>query len=102
MSTLGSGAVLNAGETASVVDIYGSTFMNNSAYQGAVFNIESSSVVSCTNCVIQNNYAITSGIVGIANSGYFKFYKTTIASNFGTNYLISVLFDSVNLSTLNN
>jgi len=49
MSTLGSGAVLNAGETASVVDIYDSKFLNNSAYEGAVFNIEFSSVVSCTN-----------------------------------------------------
>ena len=49
MSTLGSGAVLNAGETASVVDIHDSTFFNNSAYEGSVFNIEFSSVVSCTN-----------------------------------------------------
>ena len=49
METLAEGAVLTAGESSAEVIIVDSTFQNNSAVQGSVFNIESGSKVSCTN-----------------------------------------------------
>ena len=101
MATLDNGAVLRAMSTEVIVNISDSLFQNNSAIEGSLFNIESLGVVRCTNCTIINNFAVTSGIVRTDTNGYFELYGSTITQNFAVNYVISVLFDSVNLSVIN-
>ena len=100
MATVDNGAVLRAMSSEVIVNISDSLFQNNSAIEGSLFNIESKGVVRCTNCTIINNFAVTSGIARTDSSGYFEFYSSTITQNFAVNYIISVLFDSVNLSVI--
>ena len=102
MATVDNGAVLRAMFTEVIVNISDSVFQSNSAIEGSLFNIESQGVVRCTNCTIMKNFAVTSGIARTDSSGYFEFYSSTITQNFAVNYIVSVLFDSVNPSLINN
>jgi hypothetical protein len=101
LSTLSRGAAITAGNKQADVTIYDSVFMNNSANEGAIFNIEQESIVKCHNCTISNNYALRSGVVKIDTSGYFEFYDSVITRNFAKSNPISLLFDWVNLSIIN-
>jgi len=98
MHTLAEGAVLTAGLSSAVVNISDSVFYNNSAVQGGIFNVETESVIRCTNCKMMNNFALSSSIIRVVTSGYFEFYNCSITENIAKDNLISLLFDTVNLS----
>jgi hypothetical protein len=101
MHNLAQGAVVFAGSVEAEVKIFDSTFENNTAIEGSVFNIESKSVILCYNCTLRNNFALISGVVRVINDGYFEFYESQIYQNYAQNNPISLLFNSGNLSKLN-
>jgi hypothetical protein len=100
LHTLASGAAITAGSSKARVTVADSSFFNNSAVEGSLFNIESESVIRCDNCSIYNNFALTSGVAKINSNGYFYFYDSAINRNYAKNSPISLVFDSVNLSVL--
>jgi hypothetical protein len=100
MHTLSSGAAITAGASKARVIVSDSTFTNNSAVDGSVFNIESESFIRWNTCSFISNFALTSGVVRINSNGYFYFYDSLITQNYAKNNPISLVFDSVNLSIL--
>ena len=69
------GAVIYGGYQKTTTLIYDSLFTNNTSIDGAVFNIESESVIKCTNCTFQYNFAIGSGVIKANDDGYYEFYN---------------------------
>jgi hypothetical protein len=100
MHTLSSGAAITAGASKASVIVSDSTFTNSSAVEGSVFNIESESIIRWNNWLIENNFALKSGVVKIDSNGYFYFYDSVITKNYAKNNPISLLFDSANLSII--
>jgi hypothetical protein len=100
LHTLSSGAAITAGASKASVVVRDSSFFNNSAVEGGIFNIESESIIRCNSCSINNNFALTSGVVRINSNGHFYFYDTELTRNFAKNNPISLVFDSVNMSVL--
>jgi hypothetical protein len=96
LHNLASGAVITAGQSKAVVIISDSSFFNNSALEGSIFNIEAESMIRCNGCQINNNFALTSGVAKIGSNGYFYFYDSVITQNFAKNNPISLVFDTVN------
>jgi hypothetical protein len=96
LHNLASGAAITAGESKTTVIISDSSFFNNSALEGSIFNIEAESVIRCNGCQINNNFALTSGVAKIGSNGYFYFYDSMITQNFAKNNPISLVFDTFN------
>ena len=100
ISTLRDGAIIAAGYQKTQTNITDTIFHNNTAINAALFNIESESVVRCTNCMISNNFAVSAGVVKTQSNGLFEFYNTTITHNYALNNPMAQLFDSVSLSLI--
>ena len=102
ISTLRDGAILTAGYQKTQTNITDTVFQNNTAINAALFNIESESIVKCSNCMISNNFAVSAGVVKTQSNGLFEFYNTTIIQNYALNNPMAQLFDSVSLSIIDN
>ena len=102
ISTLRDGAILTAGYQKTQTNITDTVFQNNTAINAALFNIESESIVRCTNCIMSNNFAVSAGVVKTQSNGLFEFYNTTITQNYAQNNPMAQLFDSVSLSIIDN
>ena len=102
ISTLRDGAILTAGYQKTQTNITDTVFQNNTAINAALFNIESESIVRCTNCIMSNNFAVSAGVVKAQSNGLFEFYNTKITQNYALNNPMAQLFDSVSLSIIDN
>lgn len=100
--TLEEGAVIFAGYRKAVVVIKNSSFTNNYAVTGGVFNIESESVIQIYNSTISSNFAVTSGVAHANNNGYFEVYDSKITQNYAISSSVSQIFDVADLSVVNN
>lgn len=85
-----------------VVNIADSVFQNNTALQGALFNIEDEGIVKCSNCTFTSNFAVMSGVVRTTTNGRFEFFNSVIANNLAKDNPIAQLFDSATVSVINN
>ena len=96
------GSILFAGFQRTVTTINNTLFQNNTAAQGGIFIIQSQSKVSCTNWVFQDNFAISSGVAYATDSGYFEFYSSTFQRNYALSNPLSLIFNGVTSSIINN
>ena len=96
------GAVLYAGSQKTLTTIKSSVFKNNTAVTGAIFYIESQSKVQLYDCIFMDNFAISSTIVYTTESGYFEFYRSSIKNTYALANPISIIFNSVTGSKINN
>ena len=92
--TFEEGAVVFAGPTGTEVNFFDTVFQNNSAVTGALFHIESESVVRCYNCTMTDNAAFVSTIADVANNGYFEFYRSRIYNNYAYQIPVTEILDS--------
>jgi hypothetical protein len=95
------GAVIYAKGPSAVATIYDCTFENNTAYEGALFWIESSSVVKLYNGQIQNNFAVQASISLAKSEGHFEFYNTSVFGNYAMSNPVALIIDSSSTSLLN-
>ena len=86
------GAVASADTLSASINFYNSTFQNNTAVKGAVFNVNNQGYISCSNCTLQNNFAIQSGVIQANNDGYFGIYSSVLSNNYALTVPISELF----------
>ena len=96
------GAVINSGTRQTTTIITNSEFVNNTALQGGVFNIQDESVIRCNNCTLTHNFASVSGVVRVADNGYFEIYNSHIYNNYASQSPVSELFDSAIASVISN
>ena len=91
------GAVVFAGFQKAVVNIYSSTFHNNTALKGSVFYADSQSVIKVHDSLIYDNFAVEAGVFSVNINGYFEFYNTTITENYALSMSVGEIFDVVNI-----
>lgn len=96
------GAVLSGGASKTETVIDNSSFINNAAQKGAVFYLSDESYVKCTGCTINDNFAITSGVVEVTLNGYFEFYDSVIFNNYANGSPVSLILDCATTSLLSN
>ena len=72
--------------------IQDSNFQNNTAKNGGVFSASEESVIKCYNCVINENFALTSGVINVGQNGQFEFYASRIFNNYANNNPVSLIF----------
>ena len=68
-------------------------FQYNSASNGAVFNIQSESLVKLYNCTIMNNFALEGGVMKVSTNGLFQIYNSTISQNYALSISIAEMTD---------
>ena len=100
--TFEEGAVVFAGQTGTEVNFIDTVFQNNSAVTGALFHIESESVVRCYNCTITSNVAYSGTISDVINDGYFQFYDSEIYNNYAYEVPLASISDSGVTSVIDN
>jgi hypothetical protein len=66
-------AVLMVRSSTATVSIMHSEFINNAAIDGGVFDVSNGGSLECTNCTIQDNFAIESGVITATSNGRFLF-----------------------------
>ena len=76
--------------------------MNNTAVQGSAFSIQEESVIKCYNCIFANNFASISGVIRVADNGYFELYSSQLYNNYASQSSISELFNSALTSIVDN
>ena len=96
------GGVISGGPKGTIITITNSLFQNNSAQNGGVFDAKEESVIKCYYCNITQNFGITSGVVNVAQNGYFEFYDSNIYNNYANSNPVSQLFDSAPISIISN
>ncbi|CAI2370008.1 unnamed protein product [Moneuplotes crassus] len=102
VSALASGSVINGGSSKTETVIENSLFQNNTAQKGGVFYVSDQSSILCRNCILTNNYAITSGVIEVTLGGYFEFYSSHIYTNYANSEPITLILDSAEQSIVNN
>lgn len=100
--TLEEGAVIFAGNREAEIIITNSTFTENYAITGGVFNIESSSVIKLYDCLLTRNFAIEGGVIYAVNFGFFEMHNTIVTSNHAISNSVIRVFDAPNTSIINN
>ena len=73
--------------------LYNTVFQYNSASNGAVFNIQSESLVKLYNCTIMNNFALEGGVLKVGTNGLFHIYNSTISQNYALSVSIAEMTD---------
>jgi hypothetical protein len=101
ISTYYNGAVLYTEFFNTRAVISDSVFQNNSASEGAVFYIESESIVECYNWLFQSNFALTGGVVSTINGAYFEFFNSTITQNYAIADSICSMIEGTTPSIIN-
>ena len=91
--SLESGSVLTAGYQKATIMINNSVFQYNSASNGAVFNVQSESLVKIYNCTIMNNFALEGGVLKVGTNGLFQIYNSTISQNYALSVSIAEMTD---------
>ena len=102
ISCVEEGAVLFAGYRRTTTVIRNSTFTNNTAITGGIFNVESESVVKVYDSVITINFAVNSGVIHSSSNGYFEFYNTGFLYNYAVSASISQVLDVSTTSIVDN
>ena len=69
------GAVINGNFQNSKSMFHNCTFANNTAYYGAVANVQDGSVVKFYDSTITSNFAIQAGVIQSTTEGYFEMYN---------------------------
>ncbi|CAI2379456.1 unnamed protein product [Moneuplotes crassus] len=100
--TLEEGAVIFAGNRKAQIEIRNSTFRENSAVTGGVFNIESSSVIKVYDSLFSNNFAVQACVIYAVNFGSFEIYNTTVTQNNAVANSFARIFDAPTTSIINN
>lgn len=88
------GAVLTAGYQQAEVNIYNTLIKFNSAIEGGVFKVQSSSIIRVYNSQILNNFAISAGVIKADNGGQFEINSSNITDNTSQQGLIGILYDA--------
>ena len=96
------GAVLYAGYQKAIVNVYNSTFVNNTSVIGGVFIVESASLVHIYDSLITNNFAVEAGVMRAHTSGYFVFENTTITENYALSIPVGEIVDGAVTSNVTN
>ena len=91
--SLESGSVLTAGYQKVIIMIYNTVFQYNSASNGAVFNIQSESLVKLYNCTIMNNFALEGGVMKVGTNGLVQIFNSTISQNYALSVSIAEMTD---------
>ena len=92
------GPVVSGGYQNAVIEIYNSNFTQNGAKKGGIFSVSDRSVVKCTSCILEDNFALSSGTISALSNGFFEFENTTLINNKATSVPISEIEDSAELS----
>ncbi|CAI2373860.1 unnamed protein product [Moneuplotes crassus] len=96
------GGVLSGGSSNTITVITNSTFENNSALNGGVFNVKEQSVIKIYSCNITRNFAITSGVINVVSNGQFEIYDSLIYNNHANKNPVSQLLDTAKTSVISN
>ena len=65
-----------------------------------MFAIESGSNVQCSNCTINNNFALSGGLIEVLSNGYFSIINSSITNNHAIQVSIAKIFDASEISTI--
>ncbi|CAI2378198.1 unnamed protein product [Moneuplotes crassus] len=102
MYTYQDGSVLTGGSSSTITMIHNSTFQNNYALNGGVFNVKEQSTIKLYSCNITDNFAITSGVINVVSNGQFKIYDSYIYNNYANVNPVSQLLDTAKMSLTSN
>ena len=95
------GSVLNAVGDGSLVSFADTSFMNNTSLDGGVFLTSLKAFIQWTSWNINNNFAVSGGVVSALEGGSFRFIDSDIYDNYAVTSPVSEISSSHEGSEIN-
>ena len=97
---LAQGSVVCGDYRGTKTNIYNSIFEMNSAAEGGIFCAKDASSISCTDCEISNNFAVSGGIFVVNTDGLVELKASHIHDNKAISIAIGEILDSVGVTKI--